>query len=68
MDLTIEAEPRVSSKGVLSVLAESVRKYVPAKVLRYMLTPLGLFGIPSIFLLAVHNEVVSYQGLDGQEK
>jgi len=40
----------------------------PPKVLGYMLTPLGLFGIPSIFMLAVHNEVVPYQGLDGQER
>ncbi len=30
-----------------------------------MLTLLGLFGIPSLFMLAVQNEVIPYQGLFG---
>jgi len=37
----------------------------PPIVFGYMLTLLGLFGIPSMFMLAVQNEVVPYQGLVG---
>lgn len=37
----------------------------PPIVFGYMLTLLGLFGIPSLLMLAVQNEVIPYQGLVG---
>jgi len=60
VDPKVRAEPRASTAGVLSILAE---KYPPT-VLGYVLIFLGLFDIPSMFILAAHNEVVPYQDLD----